>query len=150
MSNAKVKFVKTVNFGSGLGDRRDHVFYEVFDTLGTGSIARTNSGVYELGSSTGIYGAQLVLSQSFSGSIVWQVTGSNSNIVFASDEIETDSRITRHFTTGRWLLDSSENQMIFYQEDNKTEVGRFNLFDSSGNGSVESVFHRSKVITGSN
>jgi len=148
MADAQIKIVKTVNFGSGLGGRRNFVYYEVFDTLGTGSVGRTNGGVYELGSSSGIYGAQLQLNQSFSGSIVWQVTGSNSNIVFASDEIEIDTRITRHFTTGMWKIDSDANQMIFYQENNATELGRYDLADSSNSPSVESVFRRTR-FTGS-
>tara|TARA_A100001011_G_scaffold302454_1_gene316158 strand:- start:2707 stop:3141 length:435 start_codon:yes stop_codon:yes gene_type:complete len=141
MANAKIKLVKTVNFGSALTGRRDHVFYQTFDTLGTGSVSRTNTGVYELGS-TGIYGAQLILSQSFSGSIVWEVTGSTSTVVFASDDVEVDTRLTRHFTVGQWELDSASNQLIFYQDDNVTEIGRFDLENDSGSPSVDSVFKR--------
>tara|TARA_A100001515_G_scaffold141794_1_gene139238 strand:+ start:877 stop:1311 length:435 start_codon:yes stop_codon:yes gene_type:complete len=141
MADAKIKLVKTVNFGASLAGRRDHVFYQTFDTLGTGSISRTNTGVYELGS-TGIYGAQLILSQSFSGSIVWEVTGSTSTVVFASDEVEVDTRLTRHFTVGQWEIDNDTNEMIFYQDDNITEMGRFDLEDENGSPSVASVFKR--------
>ena len=142
MADANIKLVKTVNFGKGMSSRRAHVFYQVFDTLGTGSIARTNSGVYELGDGSGIYGAQLNLAQSFSGSIVWQVTGSNSNVVFASDEIELDSRLTRHFTVGQWEIETDTKEMVFYQDDNVTEVGRFTLKDRTGANSFDSVFKR--------
>ena len=144
MADASVKLVKTVNFGSGLGNRRDHVFYEVFNTLGTGSISRTNTGVYELGSSTGIYGTQLSLDQTFSGSIVWQVTGSNSNVVFASDEVDLDNRIVRHMTDGQWQIDASTKEMVFYQKDNVTEFARFSLFDRNGTASFEEVFKRKR------
>lgn len=142
MPDAQIKLSKTVNFGKSLGDRRSHVFYQVFDTLGTGSIARTNSGVYEIGSDTGIYGAQVSLVQAFSGSILWEVTASNGNVVFASDEIELDSMVTRHFTVGQWEIDNDTKEMIFYQSDNKTEVGRFNLLDKNDSPSVEEVFKR--------
>ena len=144
MADASIKLVKTVNFGSGLGNRRSHVFYEVFDTLGTGSISRTNSGVYELGTSTGIYGSQLTLDQAFSGSIVWQVTGSNSTVVFASDEIELDNRIVRHMTDGQWEIDKVSKEMIFYQKDNVTEFARFSLFDRNETASFEEVFKRTR------
>lgn len=142
MPDAQIKLSKTVNFGKSLGDRRSHVFYQVFDTLGTGSVARTNSGVYEIGSDTGIYGAQVSLVQAFSGSILWEVTASNGNVVFASDEIELDSMVTRHFTVGQWEIDNDTKEMIFYQSDNKTEVGRFNLRDKNDSPSVEEVFKR--------
>jgi hypothetical protein len=145
MADALVKLVKTVNFGTGLSGRRSFVFYEVFDTLGTGSIGRTNSGVYELGTSSGIYGTQLMLSQSFSGSIVWQVTGSNSTVVFASDEIITDPQVTRYFTTGKWQISRDTNQMVFFREDNVTEVGRYDLQDEDNSPSVDNVFIRTRI-----
>ena len=144
MADAQVKLVKTVNFGSGLGSRRDHVFYKTFDTLGTGSVDRTNIGVYELGSGTGIYGAQLSLAQEFSGSIIWEVTGSNSNVVFASDEIELDIRVVRHMTDGQWEIDAATKEMIFYQKDNTTEFARFDLFDRNDSASFEEVFKRTR------
>ena len=78
----------------------------------------------------------------FSGSIVWQVTGSNSSVVFATDEVETDSRIVRHFTVGQWEVLSDSNEMVFYQENNETEIARFSLKDSEGNPSVDQVFKR--------
>ena len=142
MPDAKLKIVKTVNFGKGLTGRRNFVNYEVFNTLGTGSIGPTNSGVYELSLGSGIYGAQLLLSQSFSGSIVWHVTGSNSAVVYAVDDLEVDSRVTRHMTTGQWEIDATEKQMIFYKEDNETEFARFDLQDRNGNASFEEVFKR--------
>jgi hypothetical protein len=46
---------------------------------------------------------------------------------------------------GRWRIDEATNQMIFYEEDNSTEVARFNLKDSSGSPASTSVFERTRV-----
>jgi hypothetical protein len=45
---------------------------------------------------------------------------------------------------GRWRIVS--NQMVFYKEDNATEVARFNLFDDAGAPSMDAVFDRQKVL----
>jgi len=50
---------------------------------------------------------------------------------------------TYNINSGRWKI--INNQMIFYKEDNITEVVRFNLFDSSGNPTMDSPFERQKV-----
>jgi len=46
---------------------------------------------------------------------------------------------------GRWARDGTE--MIFYREDNTTEIARFNLYDASGNiaGEEVEVFERRRV-----
>jgi hypothetical protein len=44
---------------------------------------------------------------------------------------------------GRWKLEN--NQMIFYEDDNSTEVARFNLFDSNGSPTMENVYDRQRV-----
>ena len=142
MADAQIKLVKTVNFGKGLADRTASVFYSTYNTLGTVDTFRSSVGVYQVGSSTGVYGAQLTVSQMFSGSILWEVTSSAGNVIFASEEIETDQKVTRHFTNGRWLIDESSNEMIFYQEDNVTEMGRFDLKDRNANPSFNEVFER--------
>ncbi len=48
-------------------------------------------------------------------------------------------------TSGRWKLDTDSNLMIFYKEDNSTELARFSLTDSEGNGTTTSVFERTKA-----
>ena len=162
MPDSKIKFVKTVNFGRGLSGRLaaspfkadgvTNIRYSIYDTLGNVSSSRSNSGIYEvqvLGEGTGIYGAQLELFQAFSGSILWEITASNGNVVYAADELEFDSRVTRHLTAGQWAIDKTNSQMIFYTEDNVSEVGRFDLFDSNSSPSIESVFRRTRVISGS-
>jgi len=144
MADAQIKLVKNVNFGRGLADRPASVYFSLYDTLGTVSVFRSSGSIYQVGSGTGIYGSELSINQSFSGSILWEVTASNGNVVFASEEIETDQKITRHFTVGRWIIDENTNQMIFYQEDNSTEIGRFDLKDRDGTGSFEEVFERTR------
>lgn len=144
MADAQVKLAKTVNFGRSLANRPGYVYYSIYDTLGTVSVFRSSGSIYQVGSGTGIYGSELSISQTFSGSILWEVTASNGNVVFASEEIETDQKITRHFTVGRWIIDENTNQMIFYQEDNSTEIGRFDLKDRNGAGSFEEVFERTR------
>jgi uncharacterized protein YoxC len=44
---------------------------------------------------------------------------------------------------GRWQI--TGNQMIFYKEDNVTEVVRFDLFDETGTPASDAVFQRVKV-----
>jgi len=142
MADAQVKLIKTVNFGKGLANRVGNVFYSVYNSLGSADTFRSSTGIYQIGTGTGVYGAQLSLNQAFSGSILWEVTASNGNIVFANEEVETDQKVTRHFTNGRWLIDETTNEMIFYQEDNTTEMGRFNLKDKDGAAAFQDVFER--------
>lgn len=49
----------------------------------------------------------------------------------------------RSATGGRWRILS--NQMIFYGEDNVTEIMRFDLFDSFGNPAMTGVFERQRI-----
>tara|TARA_Y100000310_G_scaffold342477_1_gene445918 strand:+ start:805 stop:1278 length:474 start_codon:yes stop_codon:yes gene_type:complete len=44
---------------------------------------------------------------------------------------------------GRWKV--VDDQMIFYKDDNTTEVARFNLFDSDGNATTTTPFERTRV-----
>jgi hypothetical protein len=142
MADAQIKLVKTVNFGKSLSNRPSNVFYSIYDTLGSTSVYRSSGSIYQIGSGTGIYGSEISLNQSFSGSILWEITASNGNVVFASDEVEIDSRLTRHFTVGQWEIDKETFEMVFYQDDNNTEIGRFDLKDSKGSPSVGEVFKR--------
>ena len=144
MADAQVKLVKTVNFGKGLSDLPANVHFSLYNTLGAATLFRSSGSIYQVGSGTGIYGSEVSLSQDFSGSILWEVTASNGSVIFASDEVEIDSRLTRHFTVGQWEIDKNTNEMIFYQDDNVTEMGRFNLTDNNGNPSTDQVFTRTR------
>ena len=144
MADAQVKLVKTVNFGKSLSDLPANVHFSLYNTLGAATLFRSSGSIYQVGSGTGIYGSEVSLSQDFSGSILWEVTASNGSVIFASDEVEIDSRLTRHFTVGQWEIDKNTNEMIFYQDDNVTEMGRFNLTDNNGNPSTDQVFTRTR------
>ena len=140
-----MKILQTANLGRQVGVISGSIRYELYDTLGTKTVNATNSGVYEIGSNTGLYGVELDLSSQFSGSIVWSING-NTNI-YATEEVKVDQKMSRYIHTGRWTVDSDEKQMIFYQDDNSTIIARYNLFDKSGNPSVSEVFDR--VYSGS-
>ena len=142
-----MKVLQTTNLGRQLGGISGSIRYELYATLGTRTVSATNTGVYEIGSSTGLYGVQLDLSTQFSGSIVWSVSG-NSN-VFATEEVKIDQKMARYIHTGRWQVDENTKQMIFFQDDNATEIARYDLFDRDGNASITELFERKLVGTGS-
>ena len=142
-----MKVLQTANLGSSLGGISGSIRYALYNTLGTEVVSATNTGIYELGSSTGLYGVELNLSTQFSGSIVWSVTSSPA--VFATEEVKIDQKMTRYIHTGRWLVDENTNQMVFYQDDNDTEIARYALFDRNGTSSITELFERRLVGTGS-
>jgi len=79
----------------------------------------------------------------------------NQAVEMAADVIDTtlsgiqtmmlDISLIKDFTTGRWRM--MDNQMIFYKDDNITEVGRFDLLDGKGQPSMDSVFERRKIVS---
>jgi len=137
-----MKVLQTANLGYSQRGISGSIQYAVYDTLGSESIALTNNSVYEVGSDTGIYGVELNLSTQFSGSILWKVENTN---IYASEEIKIDQKMARYIHTGRWIVDENNNQMIFYEDDNVTEIARYDLKDKNGNPTVESIFERTKV-----
>ena len=140
-----MKVLQTANLGRSYGGISGSIRYALYNTVGaqTGSI--TNTGIYEIGSSTGLYGVELDISTQFSGSIVWSING-NTN-VFATEEVKVDQRIARLIHTGRWKIEADTKQMVFYEDDNTSIIARYNLFDRSGTASIEEVFER--VYSGS-
>ena len=142
-----MKVLQTANLGKGYSGISGSIRYQLFDTLGTSVLSPRNTGVYELGTSTGLYGVQLNLSTQFSGSIVWSVNGNTS--VYATEEVKIDQKIARYIHTGRWQVDENTNQMIFYQDDNTTEIARYALFDRQGVSSINELFERRLIGTGS-
>ena len=142
-----MKVLQTANLGKGYSGIASNIRYQLFDTLGSSVLSVRNTGVYELGSSTGLYGVQLDLSTQFSGSIVWSVNG-NTN-VYATEEVKIDQKMARYIHTGRWMVDEDTKQMVFYQDDNSTEIARYGLFDRDGEASITELFERRLVSTGS-
>ncbi len=142
-----MKVLQTANLGKGYSGISGSIRYQLFDTLGVSVLSARNTGVYELGTSTGLYGVQLNLSTQFSGSIVWSINGNTR--VYATEEVKIDQKMARYIHTGRWLVDENTNQMVFYQDDNTTEIARYSLFDRNGNSSIEELFERRLIGTGS-
>lgn len=142
-----MKVLQTANLGKGYSGISGSIRYQLFDTLGSSVLSTRNTGIYELGTNTGLYGVQLDLSTQFSGSIVWSING-NSN-VYATEEVKIDQKMARYIHTGRWLVDEDTNEMIFYQDDNLTEIARYALFDRNGASSIDELFERRLVGTGS-
>lgn len=141
-----MKVLQTVNLGYSQKGISGSIQYAVYNTLGGESVALTNTGVYEVGANTGIYGVELNLSTQFSGSILWKVENTN---IYASEEIKIDQKMARYIHTGRWEIEEADKQMVFYQDDNVTEIARFDLFDRQGNKSIDELFQRKLVGTGS-
>ena len=135
-----MKVLQTTNLGKSLAGATSTIRYSIYDTLGVQSGSTTNTGIYEIGSSTGLFGVQLDVSTSFSGSIVWSVNGNTS--VYAVEEVKIDQKLTRIIQTGRWKIDKDDKQLIFYDADNDTELIKYNLFDRKGAASIDEVFDR--------
>ena len=140
-----MKILQTANLGKAMGGVSGSIRYALYDTLGTEVSSSQNTGIYELGSSTGLYGVELDLVPTFSGSIVWSST-TNSN-VFATEEIKSDQKMARLIHTGRWKIDEDTKKMTFFSEDNKTVLAIYDLFDRNGDASIDEVFER--VYSGS-
>ncbi|MAF25689.1 hypothetical protein CL634_08985 [bacterium] len=146
-----VNLIKTVNFGSSKSGLSSPG-YRIYSTSGALSGSRATS-VGEVLAGSGIYSASVHIADNFTGHILWD-TG-ESTPTYASEDVDNtlhtlslmSSSIdaTFHMTTGKWEIDSDTKQMIFYKEDNTTELTRFNLFDENDNPSVKSVFSRVKV-----
>ena len=138
-----MKILQTANLGKGYAGISGSIRYSLYDTLGAEVTSATNTGIYELGTNTGLYGVQLNISTQFSGSILWSING-NTN-VYATEEVKVDQKMARYIHTGRWIIDESSNQMIFYEDDNETEIARYNLKDRNGVGSITEIFERTRV-----
>ena len=140
-----IKLVKSVNFGRsqrGLAT----VGFTLIDGDGNVSAARSTAGVHEVGTDTGIYASQINFTTEFSGSILWDTGGGNPR--YASEEYNpTDERLKFNYDIagGKWILDPTLNQMIFFAEDNTTEIARFDMKDSAGSPTVNEVFSRTRT-----
>ena len=149
-----INLKKTVNFGSSKAGLST-VGYRIYDTYGTLSGSRVTSNIGEVLSGAGIYSGSVHIGDNFIGSILWD-TGESTptyasedvdNVIHTLNMISSSVDFTRHITAGRWhIIESGDDRhMVFYKEDNETEVIRFNLTDADGNPTVSSVFQRTKV-----
>jgi hypothetical protein len=76
--------------------------------------------------------------------LVTQLSASAVHMENAVMTVQEDIIFLRGITAGRWHI--IDNQMIFYGEDNVTEIARYNLLDDNGQPSMEAVFDRVRVI----
>lgn len=156
--------VKTANFGKTRSNL-DTVGYTLFDSTGVEITSRSVLGVYEVGIMTGIYAASIAFPDGFAGSILWD-TGQGADTVYASEEqnftdsasslsgdissiksaLDADLTFVKDMLGGQWRIDDQNFQMVFYKDDNTTEVARFDLIDNKGTPSFLSVFLRKRVI----
>lgn len=138
-----ITLVKNVNFGRSLRGLAT-VGYTLINSVGGIASPRTATGVYEVGTLTGIYASQITFPTGFHGSILWDTGGDNPR--YASEEyspIEEQTQFNYDISGGRWKI--ANNIMIFYKEDNVTEITRFNLLDDTGSPTMDDVHERVKV-----
>lgn len=156
--------VKSANFGKTRGGLAS-VGYTLYNAAGTEVASRSTVGVHELGTGTGIYAASVTFPDSFAGSVLWD-TGQSGDTVYASEEqnfadsaasltsditsikssLDADLTFVKDMLGGQWRIDDQNFQMVFYKDDNTTEVARFDLTDNKGDPSFLSVFLRKRVI----
>ena len=139
-----ILLLKNVNFGSGKSGLST-VGYRLLDTSGNLSGSRITAGVGEILADSGLYSASVHFSNSFSGSIVWDTGGSGP--VYATEEyngINEKVEFIRDIEGGRWKIDSSTNEMIFFKQNNTSVVARFGLSGSTGTPQVSNVFERNR------
>ena len=141
-----VDLVKNVNFGRskrGLST----VGFTLIDSAGSTQAERTTAGVYEVGTDTGIYGANITFSNTFSGTILWD-TGEGSNTVCAAENysnFESNIKFIKDIEGGQWKIEAGTKEMIFYSADDGSIVARFGLFNKEGANSVVDVFERRRL-----
>ena len=147
-----INIVKTVNFGTNKGSL-SAPGYRIVSTSGLMSGSRVTNGIGEVISNSGIYSATVHIADNFTGHILWD--SGESTPVYASEDIDNTIHtlsmlsssidFTRQHQAGRWTIDTDTFQMIFYKEDNTTEIARYNLTDENGDESYTSVFTRTKI-----
>jgi len=67
----------------------------------------------------------------------------NPGTLAAAVWLHEDGVFLKDIEGGKWKIIG--NQMIFYKDDNTTEVARFNLFDSAGSPTMTNVYERQRV-----
>jgi hypothetical protein len=140
-----ITLVKSVNFGTGLGSLTT-VGYRLFSSTGAASGSRVTSGVGEILAGTGIYSASVYFSSDFQGSILWDTGGSSP--AYATEEYNPQPeqiQFIKSVEGGRWKLDSSDNTMTFYEDDNTTVVASFGMSGSDGSPAVTDVYERNRL-----
>lgn len=140
-----ITLTKTVNFGTARGGLTS-VGFALYNSLGVATGSRSTTNINEVGSSTGIYGASIKFDSFFSGTILWD-SGESSNKAYAAEEYnpqEERVKFIEDMSAGKWHIDDTTKQMIFYGSNNTSEVARFGLSGSGGDPAVENVYTRNR------
>jgi hypothetical protein len=74
-----------------------------------------------------------------------RVDTAETNLTAEIDSVQTVVDFLKEVSEGRWKIDESTSQMIFYKADNTTEIMRFDLKDKLGTPAVAAVFERVRV-----
>jgi len=64
---------------------------------------------------------------------------------YGSSNSQGDIDFIKNMKGGRLKIDTSVTQMIYYEDDNITEIARFDLLNSSGVSSFTNVYERVRV-----
>jgi hypothetical protein len=145
--------LRNANFGKCCSNLTgsDGVGFTLYDVTGSMTGSRVTSSVYQTVENSGIYAAYIEFPDQFRGSIVWD-TGTallgECGTQYATEQYNYEENNPRvddiyFIEYGRWRIVG--DQMIFYKDDNTTEIARFNLFDESGTPSMDAVFERFRV-----
>jgi hypothetical protein len=133
------------------------VGYTLYNSDGSVNSIRTTTGVYQLVPDSGIYSAYISFPDDFHGQILWDTGTLLASKSYATedynveannpkiDDIYTTTENVWQATAGRWKINSISNEMVFYKEDNVTEILRFKLFDEAGQPTTDAVFERLRV-----
>ncbi len=156
--------LRNVNFGRNRSNATGStgVGYTLMDVSGSTITVRTTTNVYQLMSGTGIYAAYITFPDDFRGQLFWDTGMAFTTASYAAEQVNVEENnpkvddtlraVTQmsgtisqlyNISYGRWKIVS--NQMIFYADDNATELVRFNLFDDAGVPTMDAVFERQKV-----
>ncbi|MHA1437855.1 MAG: hypothetical protein ACTSPD_09760 [Promethearchaeota archaeon] len=68
--------------------------------------------------------------------------------VFAGTELRELSQnieLVKQAEFGRWKIDATTKQLIFYKEDNITEIARFDLYNLEGTKAITNVIERKRT-----
>ena len=140
-----INLVKTVNFGPSKGGLST-VGYRLYSSVGVLSGSRITAGVGEVLDSSGIYSASIHFASDYNGSILWDTGGSSP--VYASEDynsIEEKIEFINAIEGGRWVLNETTKQMVFYKSDNTTIVAKFGMSGSDGTPTTDKVFQRNRL-----
>ena len=99
---------------------------------GTGTLRDTSGNIIQSGNFGG-------------ATIVNRTSGMTPDLGLLLQQVSVDTAFIREIEGGRWKIDTVTNQMIFFKNDNITEVARFDLKDATGLPSTSSIFERSRV-----